>query len=94
MTRLAIAEVVSAKTCPHCEGRGEAIIGGRVMVCKHCLGARRKAWTARTRYDAIGIDKRNWERTWAPRYERWLMPIVAGLERRGLAALRNGLDDL
>jgi len=94
LTRLAIAEVTDAKCCPTCGGRGEVWRKGAnvPMVCRTCNGIRRKEWTDAMRYRLLEIDRKAWERTWEIRYPA-VMAVVRGFESRGLAALRNGLDE-
>lgn len=91
ITRLAIAEETDPKRCPACQGRAEALIGGVMKKCPACNGIGWSEWPEAMRARLVGIDKANWSRTWDVRYRK-AREVVARFERRGLAALRNGLE--
>lgn len=90
LTRLAIAEIIDAKTCQACQGRQWVLNGAIPKVCQACNGSGRRDWSAATRYHAVGIHRSNWLRTWARRYID-IMSIVAAYDSQGLRALRRGV---
>lgn len=66
LARLATHEMLVDNRCTACGGRG---VNRRQQRCRACLGSGREAMKAAQRYQYAGIDKRNWERRWADRYE-------------------------
>lgn len=90
LTRLAIAEIIDARACPSCNGTRYDTSGNVPVICDECHGSGRKAWPTNVRYRAAGVDKRNWDRTWARRYRK-IMGVVGTYEAAGLAALGSGI---
>lgn len=92
LARLAVAEIVDPMKCSLCKGRTEIWKRGenKPVVCPKCSGTGYGKITAAERYKTVGIDKRNWERTWADRYEM-IYKFVNEWEHEALRAIRRNI---
>lgn len=91
MGRMAIAEEISPHVCIRCGGIRDKdtdqtieIKEGKRSTCSLCRGTGHREPTDGARADTIGISRKVWNETWAPRYEeiRQRMAYLCNLAER------------
>lgn len=88
---LALFEAIHPQTCPWCQGRKEALIGSRVVVCDGCNGGGRRQLQDKDRAQRLGLSKSSWSDPWADRY-REIQRIPDHWEDLAVGAFRHRLS--
>lgn len=88
MTNLALAEMISPRVCPDCEGKAQVWLKGMAVptACKPCGGSGRKSLSSREKARLLEMDDTTFSRYWSDRYDQ-VFAHVAELESSALRLL-------
>ena len=80
LAELAVHEATSSELCRRCKGKGYISTGYMVIDCFNCLGSGVLKRTEKFRARFVGLDLRQWRRTWQGRFRREILGIFDGFE--------------
>lgn len=89
---LALFESINPHVCPWCQGRGEALIDSRVIVCDGCSGTGRRQMQDKDRAGKMNLSKSSWSELWSDRYKE-IQRIIDIWEDLAAGALRKRLSE-